>query len=293
MSLFDTPIARLDGTPGTLGDLGGRRATLLVNVASRCGLTPQYSGLELLHEKYADRGFGVVGVPCNQFGGQEPGSPEEISEFCSATYGVTFPMTEKSEVNGAGAHPLYQRLTEQPDGSGRAGDVEWNFEKFLVDGGGQVVARFRPSVQPGSAEIRLRLSMGAREHVGRGVERALRRGRDAPPAVEDGRAFHPALEVVAVCQAPGVAHPPLVHVRVVRGLEAPDDVLEGVDAHVAAAAALGAHAALALQHPDARLEAEVAARERADRRAHTGGFPLAIESRCDPWHHETASFSVK
>src|ERR687898_475271 len=127
MSLFEAPIARLDGTTGTLGDLTGRRTTLLVNVASRCGLTPQYIGLERLQEKYADRGFTVVGVPCNQFGGQEPGTSEEIAEFCSATYGVTFPMTEKIEVNGPGAHPLFQRLTTAADADGAAGDVQWNF----------------------------------------------------------------------------------------------------------------------------------------------------------------------
>ena len=106
---------------------------LVVNVASRCGLTPQYAGLETLHEEYRDRGFTVLGVPCNQFKGQEPGTAEEIAEFCSATYGVTFPMTEKVDVNGADAHPLYQRLTETPDATGTAGDVLWNFEKFLVD----------------------------------------------------------------------------------------------------------------------------------------------------------------
>ena len=148
MSLFDTPIARLDGTRGTLGDLGGRRATLLVNVASRCGLTPQYSGLELLHEKYADRGFGVVGVPCNQFGGQEPGSSEEIAEFCSATYGVTFPLTEKVDVNGPDRHEIYTALVDTPDGDGRTGDIVWNFEKFLLDSDGEVVARFDPRVEP-------------------------------------------------------------------------------------------------------------------------------------------------
>ena len=148
MSLFDTPIARLDGTPGTLGDLGGRRATLLVNVASRCGLTPQYSGLELLHEKYADRGFSVVGVPCNQFGGQEPGSSEEIAEFCSATYGVTFPMTEKVDVNGPDRHQIYTELVDTPDGEGRAGDIVWNFEKFLLAADGEVLARFDPRVEP-------------------------------------------------------------------------------------------------------------------------------------------------
>jgi glutathione peroxidase len=148
MSLFDTPIARLDGTPGTLRDLSGRRATLVVNVASRCGLTPQYSGLELLHEKYADRGFGVVGVPCNQFGGQEPGSSEEIAEFCSATYGVTFPLTEKVDVNGPDRHPLYADLVDTQDAEGRAGDITWNFEKFLLSADGEVLARFDPRVEP-------------------------------------------------------------------------------------------------------------------------------------------------
>jgi glutathione peroxidase len=148
MSLFDVAIARLDGTPATLGDLTGRRTTLLVNVASRCGLTPQYSGLERLHEKYADRGFTVVGVPCNQFGGQEPGSSEEIAEFCSATYGVTFPMTEKVDVNGPERHEIYRALVDTPDGSGRSGDIAWNFEKFLLDAGGGVVARFDPTVEP-------------------------------------------------------------------------------------------------------------------------------------------------
>ncbi|HET7196871.1 MAG TPA: glutathione peroxidase [Nocardioides sp.] len=148
MSLFDTPIARLDGTPGTLGELGGRRATLLVNVASQCGLTPQYSGLEQLHEKYADRGFGVVGVPCNQFGGQEPGSSEEIAEFCSATYGVTFPLTEKVDVNGPDRHEIYTALVDTPDGDGRTGDIAWNFEKFLLAADGEVLARFDPGVEP-------------------------------------------------------------------------------------------------------------------------------------------------
>jgi glutathione peroxidase len=152
--LLDLPVTTLQGEPRTLGELTGRRPALVVNVASRCGLTPQYAGLEELQREYGPRGFTVVGVPCNQFLGQEPGTAEEIAQFCSATYGVTFPMTEKTEVNGPGAHPLYQRLTAQPDSDGRAGDVEWNFEKFLLDGGGQVVARFRPSVQPGSAEIR-------------------------------------------------------------------------------------------------------------------------------------------
>ena len=148
MSLFDVPVSRLDGTPGSLGDLTGRRTTLLVNVASRCGLTPQYTGLERLHEHYADRGFTVVGVPCNQFGGQEPGTSEEIAEFCSATYGVTFPLTEKVDVNGPERHPIYAALVDTPDASGRTGDIAWNFEKFLLDSDGSVVARFDPSVEP-------------------------------------------------------------------------------------------------------------------------------------------------
>jgi glutathione peroxidase len=148
MSLLDTPIARLDGTPSTLGEITGGKPALLVNVASKCGLTPQYTGLEHLHKEYADRGFTVVGIPCNQFGGQEPGSSEEIAEFCSATYGVTFPMTEKVEVNGSGRHPVYAALVETADEQGRSGDIQWNFEKFLVDGSGVVVARFSPGVEP-------------------------------------------------------------------------------------------------------------------------------------------------
>jgi glutathione peroxidase len=154
MSLLDTEIARLDGTPATLHDLTGGRPALLVNVASKCGLTPQYAQLEELHEELAPRGFSVVGVPCNQFGGQEPGTSEEIAEFCSATYGVTFPMTEKVEVNGEERHPLYRALVETPDEEGRTGDVQWNFEKFLVDGDGQVVARFSPGVEPQQPPLR-------------------------------------------------------------------------------------------------------------------------------------------
>ena len=148
MSLLDTPIARLDGTPATLGEITGGRPALLVNVASRCGLTPQYTGLEALHEQYADQGFTVVGVPCNQFGGQEPGSAEEIATFCSTTYGVSFPMTEKVDVNGDGRHPLYEALTRAEDADGEAGDIQWNFEKFLVSADGEVLARFRPQVTP-------------------------------------------------------------------------------------------------------------------------------------------------
>lgn len=148
MNILDSKIARLDGTPGTLGDLTDGRVALLVNVASRCGLTPQYAGLERLHETYADRGFTVVGVPCNQFGAQEPGSSEDIATFCSATYGVTFPMTEKVDVNGEDRHEVYRSLVDHPDQDGRTGDVSWNFEKFLLAGDGSVVARFAPGVEP-------------------------------------------------------------------------------------------------------------------------------------------------
>jgi glutathione peroxidase len=152
--LLDQPIATLQGEPTTLGALTGSRPALIVNVASRCGLTPQYSQLEALHEEYAPRGFTVVGVPCNQFMGQEPGTAEEIAAFCSATYGVTFPLTEKVEVNGPGAHPVFARLTAAEDAQGSAGDVQWNFEKWLVDGSGDVVARFRPRTEPDSPEVR-------------------------------------------------------------------------------------------------------------------------------------------
>src|SRR4051812_18771199 len=138
--LLDLPVTSLDGKPTTVGKLTAGKAALVVNVASRCGLTPQYAGLEALHEEYRDRGFTVVGIPCNQFMGQEPGTAEEIATFCSATYGVTFPMTDKVEVNGDGAHPVYQRLTETPDVSGEARDVQWNFDKFLVSAEGDVGA---------------------------------------------------------------------------------------------------------------------------------------------------------
>lgn len=153
MSILDAPLARLDGTPGTLRDLTGGRPALLVNVASKCGLTPQYNGLEELQEKYGHRGFTVVGLPCNQFGGQEPGSSEEIAEFCSATYGVSFPMSEKVEVNGEDRHEVYRELVGTPNDKGQAGDVQWNFEKFLIDGDGAVVARFNPTVEPQDPQL--------------------------------------------------------------------------------------------------------------------------------------------
>ena len=148
MSILDAKIACLDGTPSSLGEITAGRPALLVNVASKCGLTPQYTGLEELQETYGDGSFTVIGFPCNQFGGQEPGSTEEIAEFCSATYGVTFPMTEKIDVNGDARHEVYAGLVQTPDERGNAGDVTWNFEKFLIAADGTVVARFSPGVEP-------------------------------------------------------------------------------------------------------------------------------------------------
>ena len=153
MTLSDIPVRTLDDNPTTLGELAADKAVLIVNVASKCGLTPQYEGLERIHERYKDRGFTVIGVPSNQFGGQEPGSAEEIETFCSMTYGVTFPMLEKADVNGDAKHPLYQQLTEVPDAEGKAGDIAWNFEKFLVAPGGGEIKRFRPLVEPESPEL--------------------------------------------------------------------------------------------------------------------------------------------
>ncbi|MEU3887964.1 glutathione peroxidase [Streptomyces sp. NPDC029041] len=151
-SPLDVEIGALQGGPADLSQYAGK-AVLVVNVASKCGLTPQYTGLEKLHEQYAARGFTVLGVPCNQFLGQEPGSADEIAEFCSATYGVTFPMTEKVEVNGEGRHPLYDRLTGFADAEGHSGDVRWNFEKFLVGRDGEVVARFSPQTEPDAPQV--------------------------------------------------------------------------------------------------------------------------------------------
>ena len=154
VDLLDIPVTTLQSEDTTLRGLTGEGAALVVNVASRCGLTPQYTQLEALQQEFGAQGFTVVGVPCNQFAGQEPGTAEEIAGFCSATYGVTFPMTGKVEVNGPGAHPLFQRLTEAPDASGQAGDVRWNFEKWLVSRDGEVVARFPPTTQPDAPEVR-------------------------------------------------------------------------------------------------------------------------------------------
>jgi glutathione peroxidase len=147
MSIYDAPVNTLAGEPANLTDYKGK-ALLIVNVASQCGLTPQYSGLQELHDKYSGKGFEVLGFPCNQFGAQEPGTADEIKTFCETSYGVTFPMFEKIDVNGDARHPLYDQLTQKEDAEGKAGDVVWNFEKFLVSPDGEVVQRFRPLVTP-------------------------------------------------------------------------------------------------------------------------------------------------
>ncbi|NSC20024.1 glutathione peroxidase [Streptomyces albus subsp. chlorinus] len=152
MSFHDVKIDALTGGPADLAQYRGT-AVLVVNVASRCGLTPQYATLEKLHERYAPRGFTVLGVPCNQFMGQEPGTAEEIAAFCSTTYGVTFPLTEKIDVNGEGRHPLYAELVATPDAEGHTGDIRWNFEKFLIAPDGTVAARFDPRTEPDAPEV--------------------------------------------------------------------------------------------------------------------------------------------
>ena len=150
--LTDIALTTLDGQPTTLGQLADG-AALVVNVASKCGLTPQYTALEKLAKDYRDRGLTVIGVPCNQFMGQEPGSADEIAEFCSTTYGVTFPLLEKTDVNGENRHPLYAELTKLDDAEGTAGDVQWNFEKFLISPAGEPVARIRPGTEPEAPEV--------------------------------------------------------------------------------------------------------------------------------------------
>ncbi|CDQ45215.1 MULTISPECIES: glutathione peroxidase [Mycolicibacterium] len=152
VSLHEIPLTTLDGGAATLSELSDG-ATLVVNVASKCGLTPQYTALEKLARDYAARGLTVVGVPCNQFMGQEPGTAEEIQSFCSSTYGVTFPLLAKTDVNGANRHPLYAELTKAADAEGTAGDVQWNFEKFLIGPDGTVVNRFRPQTEPDAPEV--------------------------------------------------------------------------------------------------------------------------------------------
>ncbi|MFC8125956.1 glutathione peroxidase [Streptomyces sp. NPDC057302] len=152
MTVFDTEIDALTGGPAHLDQYQGK-AVLIVNVASQCGLTPQYAALEKLQQTYVDRGFTVLGVPCNQFMGQEPGTPEEIATFCSATYGTTFPMTQKTDVHGPTRHPLYDKLIDTPDAEGYTGDVRWNFEKFLIAPNGTVTARFAPQTEPDTDQV--------------------------------------------------------------------------------------------------------------------------------------------
>jgi glutathione peroxidase len=152
VSIFDVALRALDGGSANLPQYRGR-TLLVVNVASKCGLTPQYASLQRLYETYADRGLVVLGVPCNQFGLQEPGTPSQIRDFCEVNFGITFPITEKVEVNGPGRHELFVRLTAVPDADGVAGDVRWNFEKFLVDPDGAVAGRFRPLTDPLAPEL--------------------------------------------------------------------------------------------------------------------------------------------
>jgi len=152
MTVLDHSINTLQGQSANLNDYLGK-ALLVVNVASKCGLTPQYTGLEQLQKDYADRGFSVLGFPCNQFGAQEPGSPEEIETFCSTTYGVTFPMMEKIDVNGDDRHPIYQDLTKVADADGKSGDISWNFEKFLISPAGEIVARYGPMTAPDDEKL--------------------------------------------------------------------------------------------------------------------------------------------
>jgi glutathione peroxidase len=145
MTLYDIPVNTLHGEPSTLAEFRGK-ALLVVNVASKCGLTPQYEGLERLQKTYGDKGFSVLGFPCNQFGAQEPGTAAEIQSFCSLTYGVTFPLSAKIDVNGAHRHALYAWLTAKENGF--PGDIGWNFEKFLIDRDGRVVCRYPSGTKP-------------------------------------------------------------------------------------------------------------------------------------------------
>jgi glutathione peroxidase len=153
MTIFDLPINTLSGETTSLEQFKGE-TILIVNVASKCGLTPQYEGLEDLQKLYEARGFSVLGFPCNQFAGQEPGTAEEIQTFCSTTYGVTFPLFEKIDVNGADQNPIYAELEKVPDEDGYSGDVRWNFEKFLVARDGSVM-RFAPQVTPDDPKLRI------------------------------------------------------------------------------------------------------------------------------------------
>jgi glutathione peroxidase len=178
MSLYDIPLTRLEGQPASLGEYRGQ-VLLVVNVASKCGLTPQYAGLTALYDQYEGKGFQVLAFPCNDFAGQEPGSPEEIQDFCQRNYGVRFPVFSKLHTNGPERHPLYQALiAAQPKAQAKEGgqllaklaqhglapkndsDIAWNFEKFLVGRDGTVIARFAPDVEPRDPAL-----VGAIEHA--------------------------------------------------------------------------------------------------------------------------------
>jgi glutathione peroxidase len=152
LPMWNAAIKTLQGKDTNLASYKGK-ALLLVNVASKCGLTPQYSALEALQKKYEPKGFTVIGFPCNQFGKQEPGSAQEIETFCSTTYGVTFPMMEKVEVNGPGRHEIYKTLTPLADAKGHTGDIRWNFEKFVVSADGTKITRFDPEVTPDDPKV--------------------------------------------------------------------------------------------------------------------------------------------
>jgi glutathione peroxidase len=150
--VLDFTLNSLDGKPAPLAEYRGK-VLLIVNVASKCGYTPQYTGLEKIYEKYKDQGFVILGFPANNFGGQEPGTNEEIKTFCSSKYQVTFPMYSKVSVKGADSTPLYQFLTDKQSNPATAGEIKWNFTKFLVDRNGKVIARFEPAVTPESADV--------------------------------------------------------------------------------------------------------------------------------------------
>ena len=163
MDIRDIPLTTIDGEATSLADYD-ERVVMVVNVASRCGLTPQYEKLEALQREYGERGFTVLGFPCNQFAAQEPGTAEDIKEFCSMTYGVTFPLMAKAKVNGRHRHPLYDELTKVPDAAGKAGRVRWNFEKFVVLPGGEIV-RFRSNIQPDDPAVVAVIERGLAEQA--------------------------------------------------------------------------------------------------------------------------------
>jgi glutathione peroxidase len=154
-TIYDFEVTTIDGEPTTLAEYRGK-VLLIVNVASRCGFTPQYDGLEKLHVQFGDRGLAVLGFPCNQFGGQEPGTETEIKDFCRLNYGVSFPMFAKIAVNGPDAHPLYAFLKSERPGLLGSTAIKWNFTKFLVDRSGRVTARFPPTTAPESLEAEIR-----------------------------------------------------------------------------------------------------------------------------------------